>query len=161
LPAHASNTTSLPQVLAAEAACVEDFIAVLKLEQNSLAQGAGDELPAYAEQKAQLAQRLGALAAQRNAALKAQDLAADRPGLDAWCAAHPKEIQAASDWSRIIALATEARELNRVNGELIALRMQYNAQALEALRGGSSALDLYGPDGQATGSGGRRISDSV
>ncbi len=156
-----SAAASLLQILTDEALCVGQFVELLKDEQKSLAKGASDELPALAESKAKLAPTLGSLAAQRNEVLAKEGLAVDRPGIEAWCAKHPKDPAVALAWAKIIALASEARELNRVNGELIALRMQYNAKALEALRGGANPLDLYGPDGQSTAFGGRRINDSV
>lgn len=152
---------TLLQMLTAEARCVGQFVDLLKDEQKSLAKGASDDLPALAERKAKLVPVLGDFARQRNEVLEKEGFVADRPGIDAWCAKHPKDKATALAWAKIIALASEARELNRVNGELIALRMQYNAKALEALRGGANPLDLYGPDGQSTAFGGRRINDSV
>jgi flagella synthesis protein FlgN len=77
----------------------------------------------------------------------------------AWCAAHPGGDAARDLCSSLLSLASRARELNRVNGELIQLRMQHNALALEALMGASGTLALYGPDGQSTPPSGRRISD--
>ena len=152
---------TLQQTLVAEAQTVQQFVALLTLEQATLGSGNTDDLPGYAEQKVALAARLNALAAQRNATLTAQGLGADRAGIEDWCAKHPAETHAAKAWATILALAGEARELNLLNGELIRLRMQYNAKALEALRGGASSLDLYGPDGQATAPGRRRINHSV
>ena len=152
---------TLQQTLVAEAQTVEQFVALLKLEQTSLSRGDTDALPGFADQKMQFAAQLNEFAAQRNAALAAQGFDADRSGVEAWCAKHPKEKVAAKAWTTVLALAGEARELNRLNGELIRLRMQYNAKALEALRGGASTLDLYGPDGQATTPGRQRINHSV
>ena len=145
----------------AEAQTVERFVDLLKLEQSALGRGDTDKLPGYAEQKLEFAAQLNELAAQRNAALAALGLGGDRAGADAWCAKHPDEQAATHAWAAVLALAGEARELNRLNGELIRLRMQYNAKALEALRGGASSLDLYGPDGQATTPGRQRINHSV
>lgn len=145
----------------AEALAVEGFVDLLKLEQSSLSRGDTDKLPGYAEQKLKFADQLNELAAQRNAALTAQGFGSDRAGADAWCAKHPEEEPATRAWAAVLALAGEARELNRLNGELIRLRMQYNAKALEALRGSASSLDLYGPDGQATTPGRQRINQSV
>ena len=145
----------------AEAQTVEEFVDLLKLEQSSLSRGDTDKLPKYAEQKLEFAARLNELAAQRNAALAALGLGSDRAGADAWCAKHPEEEPATRAWATVLALAGEARELNRLNGELIRLRMQYNVKALEALRGGARSLDLYGPDGQATLPGRQRINHSV
>ena len=152
---------ALAQTVVAEAQTVEQFVELLKLEQGSLSRGDTDALVGHAERKMEFAARLNELAAERNAALASLGFAADRAGVEAWCAKHPAEEVAAKAWVRVIALAGEARELNRLNGELIRLRMQYNAKALEALRGGASSLDLYGPDGQATTPGRQRINHSV
>jgi len=51
--------------------------------------------------------------------------------------------------------------LNNLNGSLIGIRLNYNAKALEALRGGNTTLDLYGPDGQSKSAGPQRINDAV
>ncbi len=145
----------------AEVEAVGQFIALLKLEQASLSSGNTDELPAYAEEKLQLASRLNALATQRNGTLARHGFGADRAGVEAWCAEHPADETAAKAWSTILSQAREARELNTMNGELIHIRMQYNAKALEALQGGNNSLDLYGPDGQSKVAGPRRINHSV
>lgn len=76
--------------------------------------------------------QLATLATQRNVLLAGQGLAGDRPGVEAWCAGHPEKKVVAAAWAGILELAREAKELNRLNGELIALRMQHNARALEA-----------------------------
>lgn len=147
--------------MVAEAQTMRQFVDLLKLEQTSLRDGNTDTLIECAEQKLKFATQLNEFAAQRNAALSAQGLSADRAGIDTWCAKHPDEELAINAWTTTLALAGEARELNRLNGELIRLRMQYNAKALEALRGGATSLDLYGPDGQATTPGRQRISHSA
>lgn len=159
----AANTgvAAFAQSLVSEAESVGEFVRLLKLEQAALASGDTAKLPAMAEEKANLAAALNAFAERRNAALAAQGFAPDRIGVEAWCAKHGTNKNAAPAWAKILQFAGEARELNRVNGELIKMRMQYNASALEALRGGNSAFDLYGPDGQATSSGNRRINDAV
>ena len=156
-----ADASTFLQTIAEEVKTVQQFADLLKLEQTSLSAGNTDDLLVFAEQKSQLAIDLGRLAAQRNLSLAAQGFAADRPGVEAWCAKHPSEKTASDTWSRILVLAREARELNRLNGELIQLRMQFNAKALEALQGGKNSLDLYGPDGQATTSGRPRINQAV
>jgi flagella synthesis protein FlgN len=155
------TTADFLQALAAEAEAVQQFVELLKLEQTALTKGSTDMLPELAERKGKLAVHLSGLAVQRNAALAAQGLGADRAGIAAWCAKHPSDKKADQAWAMILALAGEARELIRLNGELINIRMQYNSKALEALHGGNSSLDLYGPDGQATPPGNRRINDAV
>jgi len=156
-----AKPSPLLQVLSAEAGCIEHFIALLETEQAALKTGEVDQLPGLADAKSALATKLAKLAAERGQALSNEGCSSDRAGIAAWSARHPQEKDAPRLWTEIAALAAKARELNRVNGELIALRMQYNAKALEALRGGDKALDLYGPDGQATGAVSRRINDAV
>lgn len=154
-------TTAFQQTLDAEAKAVQQFIGLLQLEQTALSTGKTDELPALIEKKAGLAARLNALAAQRNQSLAEQGFAADLVGVESWCAKNPQEKNVPDAWQQILSLASEARELNRLNGELIQMRMQYNAKALEALQGGKDSFDLYGPDGQSKSPSKRRISDAV
>ena len=156
-----TGSASFLQNLTVEVEAVLQFVDILKREQAALGQGVTEELPVFAEQKSTLAVRLNNLATQRNAALAAQGLNADRSGVEAWCAKHPNEKNAKAIWDRILLLAGEAKELNRLNGELIQMRMQYNAKALEALMGGNKSLDLYGPDGQSTTPNNSRINDAV
>ena len=86
---------------------------------------------------------------------------ADRAGIETWLQQHPQETPVAASWAAIMTQAAEARELNRLNGELIELHLQHNARALNALRGGEDSLDLYGPDGQSRTSGSTRINASA
>ena len=159
--APAAGDASVLQPIAEEATAIKRFVDLLKLEQTSLSNGNTDDLLDFAEQKSELATQLNNLAAQRSALLVAQGFSADRAGVEAWCADHSSEKEAGTSWSELLSVAAEARELNRLNGELIRMRMQYNTNALEALRGGKNALDLYGPDGQSTPPGHSRIYDAV
>lgn len=156
-----SDAARLLQILNSETEAVSLFVVVLKKEQKALAQGNTDALPTLVEEKNVLGGQLATLATQRNVLLAGQGLAGDRPGIEAWCARHLEEKGVAAVWTQVLELAREAKELNRLNGELIALRMQHNARALEALRSGNNPLDLYGPDGQAQTPSRLRINDSV
>ena len=157
-PGDASN---LLQTLNDEAAAITHFIGLLQQEQTTLTQGLTDELPALVTQKDQLAEQLTTLTLQRNTLLARDGLPSDRPGIEAWCKKNPERNDIADAWASVMTCAAEAKELNRVNGELISLRMQHNARALEALRSGEQPLSLYGPDGQSQAPNGRRINDSV
>ena len=95
------------------------------------------------------------------ALLAAAGLPADRPGMTAWLETRPAAEKIRAAWQQVLTLAVEARELNRVNGELIKVRMQHNANALEALLGAARPLKLYGPDGQTTPHGPGRINDAA
>ena len=143
-----------------EASLLNQFVGLLRREQTSLSQGAAEELPELAEQKNGLVIQLNDLSARRAAFLESHAFPTDRAGIDAWLA-REKDQDAAAAWQNVLTLASEARELNRVNGELIQIRMQFTAKALEALSGAKNSLELYGPDGQSTKPGSRRINDAV
>ena len=155
------ETKPLLQIIAEEARTVEQFVDLLNREQTVLSAGETDELPTLADQKSKLANNLANLDKQRNDLLAASGFNSGRNGIEAWCTKYPAEQAVAETWSTILRLATEARELSRLNGELIQLRLNVTAKALQALQAGQNSLDLYGPDGQATKAGQRRIDHAV
>lgn len=152
---------TLADLIAAEAGVVAAFVVLLKEEQEILKAGNPEALPDLIERKTDTAQKLAPLAAARNSELARAGFATDRAGIDAWLAKHPGNQGVRQQWQQLQTLAAEAKELNRVNGELIRLRMQNNAQALEALLAAAHRQDLYGADGQATQAATRRIIDSA
>lgn len=153
--------SDLQRTVEAEADAVSRFVELLKLEQKALTSGETDKLVQFADSKAHISEELGILATRRNSQLAALELAADRAGIETWIERHPSNVHLPKAWVRVLSLAAEAHELNRVNGELIQIRMLHNTQALAALRSASRPLNLYGPDGQTAPSSGRRIDDAV
>jgi flagella synthesis protein FlgN len=157
--------SKLQQIVESELAAVQRFIALLRQEQEALRLGQDDALLGLVEQKSLVADDLTKVAAQRNALLASSGFPPDRPGIENWLArAIPDQKSRsalAETWGSLTTLAAEARELNRLNGDLIQIRMRHNTQALEALLGASRPLSLYGPDGQARSHGSRRINDAV
>ncbi|SDI05422.1 flagella synthesis protein FlgN [Propionivibrio dicarboxylicus] len=137
------------------------FVNVLEQEQDILKRGDTEALPKNVDIKDQLAERLGALAMQRNALLQQLGFPADRPGIEAFCANLPAEKYFATLWAEIIALATRAKEINRVSGALVDLRMHFNSQVLGALQGNPSSSSVYGPDGQTRPHNLGRLNDSA
>lgn len=151
----------LASIVEQEAAAVRRFIDLLQEEQTALGQGAIEGLTDLVERKTLVAKQLSEIAARRNATLSAAGCAADRAGIDNWLISHPQDQKTRSAWSEVLTLATEARELNRLNGELIKTRMQHNTNSLEALLGASRPLSLYGPDGQTAPLSSRSINDAA
>ena len=152
---------ALPALLARERDAIIQFIELFKREEALLRQGGSDEIFRLVTEKETLATQLSGITAQRGTLLTALGLTPDRQGLEAWCASHPEAGETLRTWSDIVALADEARELQRLNGELINIHMRYNVQALEALQSGARSLNLYGPDGQSKAANERRINDAV
>jgi len=156
-----SETAEFARTVDSEIAAAQSFVALLEREQQMLVKGEVDDLLDLVRKKNSLAAELASLASQRKRLLTASGLLGDRQGMAAWFAAHPGATSVHCAWCALLAVAGQARELNRVNGELIQERMQNNAQALEVLLGNNAAANLYGPDGQSAPPSGRRISDSA
>jgi flagella synthesis protein FlgN len=138
-----------------ELAAVEVFLGILNKEQDALIEGKIERVEALASDKAQVAGQLAELAAQRNRGLASRNLNPDSAGMEACLAG--AGATAAGTWRDLLGLVQVAQQLNRTNGELIAVRLQHNQQALAALQGAAGAVSLYGPKGQQTlGFGGGR-----
>lgn len=152
---------SLADIIAAEADLVSAFVRLLDEEQEALKLGKADLLPGIVERKAVATGKLAPISATRNAELSRAGLKPDRAGVEAWLEKHPTDKLVRQHWQKLQSLAAEAKELNRVNGELIRLRMQNNAQVLEILLSAANRQDLYSADGQAAPSANRRIIDSA
>jgi len=148
----------LHEIITAEAALIARFVDLLESEQATLTQGNIDDLARLVAEKDPLVADLQRLSRQRNDHLAALNLPADREGMSAWATGIP---DASSTWEHVLALAARARDLNRLNGELIQMRLQHNSRILEILQRNTAALDLYGPDGKTSGAGERRINDAV
>lgn len=146
--------------LGAEADTVSAFIFLLREEQEALKTGNADALPAIVERKNKVAASLAAQATARNTELARVGCSGDRKGMIEWLSRQPADSDAHASWQRLLALAEEAQELNRLNGELIRLRMSHNAQLLETLLA-ANRQDFYSADGQASSSTTRRIIDSA
>lgn len=153
--------SQLPTLLSHEVELVVRFIDALKSEQLALRAGKVDELQGVEENKSELAEQLNAVGAQRNEILAAAGLPPDRPGMRAWLVRHPKDRKTGEAWSRLVKLAGEAKELTRLNGQLLAIHLQATQQALATLTQQAQGSTLYGPNGQTSQFTGSRIIDSV
>ncbi|MQY51613.1 flagellar protein FlgN [Rhodocyclus tenuis] len=138
----------LSEAIEAESSAIVEFIDILRREQDALTEAKADELAPLIAEKITAANAVAQRAQTRNTLLASRQLPADRDGIAAWLETHPGDLAAQRGWNHLLELATEARELTRVNGDLVRLHLQHNAQALEALLGSTRPLPLYGPDGQ-------------
>jgi flagellar biosynthesis protein FlgN len=152
---------TLAEIIATEADVVSAFVLLLKEEQEALKLGHAELLPEIVARKAATVGKLAPISAARNAALAQAQLAADRAGIEAWLEKNPADKAVSLHWENLQSLAAEARELNRLNGELIRLRMHHNAEILECLLAKSNRQDLYSADGQTAPAAARRIIDSA
>lgn len=152
--------SSLGRMLESEADAVSAFVFLLREEQEALTAGNADALPGIVGRKAAASATLASISAARNAELSRQGHAIDKAGVETWLKANAGDRAAVAAWHRLQELAAEARELNRLNGDLIRLRMSHNAQMLEILLA-ANRQDLYGADGQTSATTTRRIIDSA
>lgn len=151
---------SLSELLVTEADAVSAFVFLLKEEQEALTAGNADALSGIVGRKTSASANLAAIAALRNEELARAGHASDKTGMESWLAKNSLDRAAKAAWVRLLELAAEARELNRLNGELIRLRMSHNAQLLDILLA-ANRQDLYGSNGQTSASSSRRIIDSA
>ncbi|CAB3778574.1 flagella synthesis protein FlgN [Pararobbsia alpina] len=139
-------TTALLDALQDELVAVEDFTQVLEQEEAALIDGnLMAILPAIVERKTELTEKLTSYGKQREAALADLGFPASRDGM---VAAIGADSSLADAWKRLLTQAERARARNVTNGLLIKTRMDYNHQALIALRLAAGAPAIYGPDGR-------------
>lgn len=148
--------TNIGTLLGEEIALLREFISLLRHEQELLKQSGGEELLTLIETKNALANKLGELAQWRERKLAALGLPHGRPGMDTWLNQNASDVERQA-WSWLCELASEARDLNAINGKLIGLHMQHNQQALAALMAAADKATTYGPDGQQQSGLGSRI----
>ncbi len=134
-----------------ELSLIGTIVELLKQEQRALVAADTDALNAVTPQKSQLVGQMGALARQRHQALAAAGLSADDAAMPAWLEAQA-DPAATSLWQDLLAAALIAKELNRVNGMLIAKQLSHNQTILQAMRTPVGAADtgVYGPTGHTS-----------
>lgn len=149
---------ALAFVIGQEEAELKLFIGALQDEQDALKTGNTDRLEKVVELKNRHIESLARLGHQRNQLLKSQRLADDREGLNLWA----KTSGQGALVEGFLRFVDEARELNRLNGQLIAMRMTNTQSALAALTPHRMAgQGLYGPKGLTKYSSGYRLIDTV
>lgn len=139
-------TAALLDALQEELNAVEAFTQVLEQEEAALIDGnLMAVLPGIVERKTDLTEKLTVYGKQREAALADMGLPANRDGMSS---AVSTDTSLADTWKQLLTSAERARARNVTNGLLIKTRMDYNHQALIALRLAAGAPAIYGPDGR-------------
>lgn len=141
------DCTKLLAALAEEHAAVRSFVDLLQQEQQLLTENSIDPLVMLAEQKSTRAIQLNRIAETRHRLLLALIPELTAPAIQSWLKINCAEGLAL--WQAILVLSDQARELNRINGELIQMKFRHNQQLLTALSRAVNQANLYGPDGQS------------
>lgn len=153
--------TSVAQLLIQEVRLVQQFIDSLNTEQESLKQGKVDSLGTINSQRVELVQQLNTIERERNAFLVQSGHTGDRKGMQAWLVHNRGDRTAVAGWAKLMQLARQAQDLNNLNGQLIAIRLQATQQALVALTRQPQRPTLYGRDGHTMQRTGSRIIDAA
>jgi len=138
-----------------EIAAASQLAAVLQREQALLIDADVDALPDLTQEKAKLIAQIAVLANTRYQALAAAGFTDDEAGMKAWTESSAPAA-AVKAWNDLLAVAREAKELNRINGVLIGKHISRNQATLSVLQAGRQGPALYGPDGQTSSKGGSR-----
>lgn len=146
----------LGDIVKSEVSAVREFIEKLNQEQQALIAGEVELLSTLAEEKTALATQLNQFAERRHQLLSTAGLPAGRAGMESWLAEKTTSQASLQEWEQLLALASQAREINETNGKLIGTRLQHNQQTLNALLEANNKATLYGPDGQTRSSAGGR-----
>lgn len=144
-----------------EIALITRFVDLLKEEQATLRGTDSAALPELGSAKAALVEQLNILEDQRVAALAMPSDEKPRAAMEQWLAANPSQRAAAVNWTKLLELAEEARQLHHLNAGLVALHLQRTQEALAILNGRTASETLYGSDGQTATASGSRIVDSA
>lgn len=152
------DTSRLHRLIEEQAALLQDFVRLLEQEESLLVSGQTDALMALADQKTQVYRRLQFLHDEQMRALACRQ-ASTLQGLMEH--AIQKLPAALARWHQLLALAADAQERNRLNGQLISERMKHNQAALSVLLAAADQPQLYGPDGSARPSARGRTLGSV
>jgi len=153
--------TPMSELLGRESALVKEFIGVLKAEQDALKQGNVAGLDGIAAKKSSLTSQLNSLDQERCRLLRAAGLSNDKKGIRGWLARNPSDRGMVNEWAKLIRLASEARDINNLNGQLISIHMQATEQALSALTWQPQRSVLYGRDGHSASGPTKRIIDAA
>lgn len=137
-----------------ELTLINTLLELMKQEQRLLIAADTDALTAITPQKSQLVGQMAELSNQRHQHLADAGLAAEDASMTVWLDQQQDQVSA-SLWQDLLAATREAKELNRVNGMLIAKHLNHNQTIINAMRtpvGGADA-GVYGPSGQTPVSG--------
>jgi len=148
----------LAQLIQDELRGMRGFVALLEREEALLVHSQIDALAVLAEEKTALYRALQRLSDDRLAMFARVGAKVTNENIRIVLAGNPEALTA---WSEVAALADQAKERNRVNGELITQRLQNNQQALTTLLAAAEHPQIYGPDGQSRPTGGSRHLGSV
>jgi flagellar biosynthesis protein FlgN len=139
---------------------INELMFLLSREQFSLIDMDIDAIENLLDEKSTLLQKINASVLVRYQALSNAGYEPNENGMAAWIESSVpmKYIQLWQDFQNTLA---QAKELNRVNGQLINKHFNRNQQFLNELKGDFANNGVYGPNGQTSSQSYKRPSLSV
>jgi flagellar biosynthesis protein FlgN len=128
---------------------VDELMFLLSREQISLVDADINAIEDLLNEKGALIQRISASAKLRYQALAKSGYKANENGMQEWVESQPDTKQRML-WKDFQATLEQAKELNRLNGQLINKHFNRNQQILNQLQGKSVNTNRYGPNGQTS-----------
>ncbi len=128
---------------------INDLVFLLSREQISLIDADIDAMEDLLDEKGMLLQSINASVQVRYQALSNAGYEPNENGMAAWIesSAGVKQLQLWQDFQQTL---EQAKELNRLNGQLINKHFNRNQQFLHQLKGGLAGESVYGRNGQTT-----------
>lgn len=127
---------------------VNQLIELLTREQKSLVANKIDEIERLIDLKASLLQQINLVAKNRYAALQARNFEGNENGMVNWVVAESNQT-ITEKWQQFQQALVKAKELNRLNGDLISKHFNRNKQTLHNLQTSFQSNDTYSSTGQS------------
>ena len=136
------NASEIKTQLTEERTALQAFIGLLEREQQILLSPDTEPLLDLSNEKTRAAEALTALVKKRS-----QYINAEHGKVESWLRSNAPI--ALDVWKDIQNMGLQAQQSNKINGELIQVRMRYNQQAVQALLGASEqTAGLYDTKGK-------------
>ena len=147
--ANAPSLAGFAENLAAETEALRQFLKILQSEQEALTQGNIDKLSDISRLKSEQGVRLSQLSS--NHILKRLGLEPTPEGIRQLIQQEDPDGKRglADHWDKLLELAKQARDLNRLNVAMIEAQLKHNQQALAILQEAAKQTSLYGQDGHS------------
>ncbi len=139
----------ISQLFDQDAKQLSNLVSLLEKEQASLVDMDIDAIEHILDEKSTLIQNIAETSKSRHAALAKAGFDADENGMANWIRAHERDHSA---WEKFQTNLEKAKELNRVNGQVINQHFKRNQQAINQLQGkpANNNAGLYGANGQTS-----------
>lgn len=126
---------------------VSELVNLLTREQKCLLSNQVSEIEKIVKLKSDLLQKINLVAHNRYAALKEKSYEPNENGMLDWVVKQSNQV-IKDNWDSFQRNLTNAKELNRVNGELISRHFNRNQQMLNSLRNAVQPSGTYSKTGQ-------------